>query len=210
MRGKGREKLFLEKPDEWCCLFEGTEVVESTAPLDFFWMLPLDGIIDHWGQPYRFSGDISAKARVYGSRSGFSVDLSIAGDATVTCARCLSDAPLEIFRDFRYFYKPLSSTDSDDDDSTGDEIIFLKSIEGEVDISDQVWESLILSLPEKVLCSPDCRGICPICGKDRNKEECGCSGGTVDPRFEILAGHEPSESENIPGKGGNQHGSSQK
>ena len=71
MRDKAGRRCFSEKPDEWCCLFEGAEVMESTAPLDFFWMLPLDGIIDHWGQPYRFSGEMLPQRHdVGGSRSG--------------------------------------------------------------------------------------------------------------------------------------------
>lgn len=210
MRGEDRERIFLEKPDEWSCRFKGIEVVESSVPVDLLWTLPLKGFIDHWSQLYLFPGEISAKARVSGNRSGLSVDLAVSAHATVACARCLSDAPLEISRDFRYFYKPLSSAGSSEDESNGDDMVFIENIEGEIDISDQVWESLILSLPEKVLCSPDCRGICPICGNDRNKSDCSCSLESVDPRLEILSLQDPSESDDIPGKGGNQNGSSQK
>lgn len=209
MRGKGGEMTYLEKPGDWRCIFNGAEVIASSAPLDLCWTLPLDGCIDHWGQSYLFSEGVSVKAKVHGDRSGFSVELVLETAATVKCARCLSDALLEISRDFMYFYKPLSSADPDGE-KNDDGIVFLESIEGGIDVSDQVWESLILSLPEKVLCSPDCRGICPICGRDLNKGECSCSRETVDPRFEILSGQDPSKSENIPGKGGNQRGSSQK
>ena len=200
---------YFEKPSEWLCLFDGVEVIASSAPLDLCWILPLDGCIDHWGQSYLFSGGVSVKARIHGDLSGFSVGLTLDAAAMVKCARCLSDAPLEISRDFMYFYKPLSLADPDDENSD-DGIVFLDSIDGNIDVSDQVWESLILSLPEKVLCAPDCRGICPICGRDMNKGECTCRRESIDPRFEILAGQEPSKSENIPGKGGNQRGSSQK
>lgn len=210
MRKNDGKRVYLEKPDDWRCPFDGVRIQGSPAPIELLWMLPLDGCIAHWGQPYLFSGGVSAKVKIHGNRSGFSVHLSIAAAATVACARCLSDAPLEISGDFRYFYKPLSLIDSCEDDDDEYDTVFVQDIEGEVDISDQVWESLILSLPEKVLCSPDCRGICPVCGVDRNKGDCGCSGESVDPRFEILAGQESSKSDNIPGKGGNQHGNSKK
>jgi len=210
MRGKGGEMEYFEKPNEWRCLFEGVEVISSPVPLDFCWILPLDGCIDHWGQPYLFSGEISVKARVHGDRTCFSVNFALEAEATVKCARCLADTPLEILRDFMYFYNPLSHADPVDGGNCDDDIVFLENIEGRVDVSDQVWESLILSLPEKVLCSPDCRGICPICGRNMNKGECTCSRESVDPRFEILAGQEPSEGDNIPGKGGNQRGNSKK
>jgi uncharacterized protein len=38
----------------------------------------------------------------------------------------------------------------------------------------------------KQLCKSDCKGICPGCGVDLNREKCRCSGKTVDPRWEKL------------------------
>ena len=49
-----------------------------------------------------------------------------------------------------------------------------------------VEADLILSLPSKVLCREDCRGLCPHCGKDLNEGLCGCKPKTVDPRLEAL------------------------
>ena len=45
---------------------------------------------------------------------------------------------------------------------------------------------LILSLPSKVLCREDCRGLCPHCGKDQNEGLCGCKPQAADPRLEAL------------------------
>ncbi len=41
-----------------------------------------------------------------------------------------------------------------------------------VDIADDVRDALALAIPMKHLCRPDCKGLCPVCGKDRNLEEC--------------------------------------
>ena len=49
-----------------------------------------------------------------------------------------------------------------------------------------VEADLILSLPSKVLCREDCRGLCPHCGKDLNEGLCGCNPRAVDPRLEAL------------------------
>ena len=38
----------------------------------------------------------------------------------------------------------------------------------------------------KHLCSEDCKGLCPTCGKDLNEGPCGC-GKEVDPRLAVLA-----------------------
>jgi len=58
--------------------------------------------------------------------------------------------------------------------------------EGFVDLNVLVNDAVMLNLPIKRLCSPDCRGICPYCGKDLNQEDCGCVVEDVDPRLEVL------------------------
>ena len=45
---------------------------------------------------------------------------------------------------------------------------------------------LLLELPSKMLCQEDCRGLCPICGKDLNEGPCGCEHDTTDPRWDAL------------------------
>ena len=38
----------------------------------------------------------------------------------------------------------------------------------------------------KTLCRDDCKGLCPVCGKDLNTGACGCDPTEIDPRFESL------------------------
>jgi uncharacterized protein len=63
-------------------------------------------------------------------------------------------------------------------DSCNENYIFAKeisAIEGEtIDLTDGVREDILLALPIKVLCSEDCKGICPRCGADMNVEKCVC------------------------------------
>jgi DUF177 domain-containing protein len=55
-----------------------------------------------------------------------------------------------------------------------------------VEVNDIFWEQVALELPLKVVCSESCRGVCPICGANWNREACSC-GTTVTPGpFEIL------------------------
>ena len=49
-----------------------------------------------------------------------------------------------------------------------------------------IWETLITALPAALVCSPDCKGLCPQCGANLNKGPCGCRKDTKDPRFDIL------------------------
>ena len=55
-----------------------------------------------------------------------------------------------------------------------------------IDLGQMMREQFYLALPMKPLCMPDCKGLCPICGKNRNRETCSCESTWVDPRFEVL------------------------
>jgi uncharacterized protein len=49
-----------------------------------------------------------------------------------------------------------------------------------------VTEQLYLGLPLKPICSPDCRGLCPSCGANRNTDPCDCADEPIDPRLAPL------------------------
>jgi uncharacterized protein len=55
-----------------------------------------------------------------------------------------------------------------------------------IDLGEVVREQLYLALPMKPLCRDDCRGLCPVCGTNKNREQCGCQAEWVDPRLEPL------------------------
>ena len=55
-----------------------------------------------------------------------------------------------------------------------------------VETNDILWEQAALELLLKVVCSEACRGICPVCGKNRNLESCSCRQGEAPGPFEIL------------------------
>lgn len=57
--------------------------------------------------------------------------------------------------------------------------------EGDIDAAEEIRQGLFLALPPKPLCRPDCRGLCPSCGKNLNEGPCGCRLGPPSP-FEKL------------------------
>jgi uncharacterized protein len=63
-------------------------------------------------------------------------------------------------------------------------------IDNQVDLAPAVREYLLLDLPVAPLCRPDCAGICPECGADRNLAACGCAQVASDPRWAALEGLE--------------------
>ena len=69
-----------------------------------------------------------------------------------------------------------------DEEDTGEFIV----VEGmRLDLTALVREDLLLALPAKFLCREDCKGLCPICGKNLNDGSCSCK-KPIDPRLEAL------------------------
>jgi uncharacterized protein len=56
----------------------------------------------------------------------------------------------------------------------------------EIDVSPIVQEQLILALPTRPLCDPECRGLCSQCGASLNAGDCGCVIEQGDPRLAVL------------------------
>jgi uncharacterized protein len=55
-----------------------------------------------------------------------------------------------------------------------------------LDLGEMLREQFYLALPMRPLCRPDCQGLCPQCGADRNVEACQCQTEWVDPRLSVL------------------------
>jgi uncharacterized protein len=56
----------------------------------------------------------------------------------------------------------------------------------EVDITGDLREAILLSLPRFPLCDEECKGLCPRCGKDLNEGPCGCSEGETGGAWDAL------------------------
>lgn len=56
-----------------------------------------------------------------------------------------------------------------------------------IDLTETIRELLILSEPMKVLCRPDCAGLCPQCGANLNEGACSCPTDRIDPRLAVLS-----------------------
>ena len=94
------------------------------------------------------------------------------------CDRCLKPVSQKVMFDIaREVQGPEEYTsDAEDDDQS-----FMKGYQ--LDADDLIRNECFMNLPVKVLCRPDCRGICMRCGKDLNTGECGCDTFVPDPRM---------------------------
>ena len=103
------------------------------------------------------------------------------------CCRCLEtfDAPVAVDVDVRYLPHRANAGEGEHEISDEDlSIAFYR--DDEIDLGGLVREQLHLAAPMKPLCDDGCRGLCPACGANRNRETCGCDTAWRDPRFDAL------------------------
>lgn len=126
----------------------------------------------------------------------------------VTCGRCLEPITVPVYADVTTRFVPPAdfakvtaetaaragrptagdSGDSEDAEAPGGEdVLGLAEYRDEgIDLGEVVREQLYLALPMKPLCREDCKGLCPVCGVNRNRETCTCQQEWVDPRMAAL------------------------
>jgi len=94
------------------------------------------------------------------------------------CGRCLKEFAADAEADVLEKFFPADADNAEADAFTYDSDV--------VDITEALREGLLVAEPLQALCDPDCRGLCPVCGKDRNLADCGCDAATVDQRMAVL------------------------
>lgn len=52
-----------------------------------------------------------------------------------------------------------------------------------IDVDELILNEILVNFPAKILCQDDCKGLCPVCGKNRNEKDCGCDDTVLDPRM---------------------------
>ncbi len=109
-------------------------------------------------------------------------------DFEVLCARCVDPVPLPVKGHFDLIFRPESAdAESGERAITEDETEIGYYGESGLLLEDVVREQVLLSLPTRTLCKPDCKGLCPRCGQNLNQAKCNCEETAVDPRWNALA-----------------------
>lgn len=105
----------------------------------------------------------------------------------IACSRCLEPFELAVDQPVDALYLPAAQRLGDEDEEIADEDLGVSYYEEDViNLAELVREQCYLALPMKPLCREDCRGLCPVCGVNRNRETCACVTNWVDPRFDAL------------------------
>ena len=122
--------------------------------------------------------------QIRGEERSVKVNGRVAGRVQVECDRCLKPVEVPVDSRFKLEYVTADEYRSQQDAELTVEDLDLTVFDGEViDVDALVTEELLLAAPDHLVCKEDCKGICPVCGADRNAAGCGCDTAEVDPRW---------------------------
>jgi uncharacterized protein len=121
---------------------------------------------------------VPAEVTVTRASTGTVFELSYRVHLHGPCYRCLEDAALEL---------PISAREYQATTPESDEMRTPYLDDDKLDLSGWARDALALALPDKILCKPDCAGLCPVCGKDLNAEPHEHDQPQPDSRWSALA-----------------------
>jgi uncharacterized protein len=103
------------------------------------------------------------------------------------CSRCLEPYRIPVDAAIDSLLLPASAGAGEAEQEIGQDDLGVSFYrDDEIDLGELIREQFYLALPMKPLCDEDCRGLCPVCGINRNRETCTCQAEWVDPRLEGL------------------------
>nr|MBC7244309.1 DUF177 domain-containing protein [Chloroflexota bacterium] len=130
------------------------------------------------------------RVRLLRTGSGILVTGHLQTEIRVPCRRCLTPVTVSVVLELEEHFRPsvdiltgaLLPLEVGEDEATRTDLHHI------LDLTEVVRQNLLLGVPIAPLCSPQCRGLCPQCGKNLNEGPCDCQYEESDPRLMILHG----------------------
>jgi uncharacterized protein len=138
---------------------------------------------------FRLAGPVAVTISYYRAGTQLFFSGQLAARTAAACARCAEEFDDARGRPFRFVLAP-RVIGYESEHSLRDEDLEFSLYDGEqIDLSPLIREQVLLALPTRALCQEDCRGLCPRCGANLNRGDCGCRiepVETADSRFAAL------------------------
>lgn len=137
------------------------------------------------GEDIRAGDGIDVAGRAQREGSGLRVIGEVRTRLRLVCSRCLEPFDFPVDSRFDVTYAKVVPVE-DEVELDGRELTVCH-LEGDtVDLAELAREEVLLEVPMAPLCGPECKGLCPRCGANLNREACACPAQAVDPRFAAL------------------------
>jgi len=144
-------------------------------------------VFDPRAEDYRVAGPVTLVFDVEKAGQEVRLEGRAAARLELACSRCLEPFAWPVDAAFRLRYLPQSANRGAEEQEVDETALEVAFYEGDgIDLGQLLREQFYLALPMKPLCRPDCRGLCPTCGANRNAASCGCDARWEDPRLAPL------------------------
>ncbi len=144
------------------------------------------GQIDFSGQEVEQSSPLQASgsAELVEGSEEIRVEGRYSVEMTAECDRCLGRARFPLEGTFDLYYRPASELTREAEVEVENAETEIGFYEGEgLELDDILREQILLALPMQRVCSETCKGICPVCGVNRNEKECSCNVNPAGDRW---------------------------
>ena len=152
------------------------------------WVLEVDAAAlefedDHFSLPEMARVQLSIGRSIENYSFKGSLVCSVGGE----CCRCLEGIEESLETDFRLLVQRKRASEEElEAVDEEEEVMILDPGAKSVDLKKEICEALVLALPLRILCAPDCKGLCTHCGANLNKSDCNCSDQRDDTRWAPL------------------------
>ncbi|HYU31907.1 MAG TPA: DUF177 domain-containing protein [Thermoanaerobaculia bacterium] len=133
-------------------------------------------------------GPVTWKGQVVFADPGYYLRARLSYEQTLSCDRCLKPIVDHAESDVELLILVERDPGAAGEHELQERDLGVVYVNGETLETDPILlEQLQLNIPMKPLCRPDCQGLCPVCGADRNETDCSCEERSDDPRWATLA-----------------------
>lgn len=139
-------------------------------------------------EDYTVVDNVSLRSHLHRDGDKYRLVGRIESRLRLSCSRCVEAFNLFVNVPVDLMYLPYGANVGDGEAEISDEdlaIAFYR--DDQIDMGLMIREQLQLTVPMKPLCCDDCHGLCSVCGKNLNHEQCSCDQSWHDPRLDVLA-----------------------
>ncbi|NTW72001.1 MAG: DUF177 domain-containing protein [Eubacteriaceae bacterium] len=136
--------------------------------MEFSKMIPREEISDEYltvVSPVKAEGSISVVDEE------ILISFKVGVKVRLNCSRCLEVYDMDLDIDIK------EAIDLNDNQNNSNE---------NIDLTELIRDNILINLPIQTICSEDCKGLCNICGDNKNINECNCENEQIDPRLSVL------------------------
>ena len=137
--------------------------------------VPLESLEVRDDERFADGAEVAVHLRLESLSDGIVVDGGLDVPWQGTCRRCLTPTGGTAHSEVHERYQRVL-TDPDAFEIVGDQL----------DLRPLVRELVLLDAPATPVCRPDCAGLCPTCGVNRNETACSCAAPPADHRWSAL------------------------